>query len=80
MPGGWTIGGQEAKPKRSSMLLDQDVKIYSQISNDSDYKWWRNFNKASTLNTEVNNTQTEMNIDALGLDDTSELCKGKMNQ
>lgn len=58
-----------------------DSKIYTQNSQDSDFKRNRlNFNKAHTLNTDVNVTQTEMNIDALGLDDLPEgNLKGTMN-
>jgi hypothetical protein len=70
MPGGWTIGGimnsQDLKVKRQSILLEnsQDVKIYTSNSNDSDVKRnRRNINKASTLNTDVNTTQAEWNID-----------------
>lgn len=45
--------------------------MYSNNMNSTTENIWnKSFNKGSTLNTEANNTQTDMNIDMIGFDDS----------
>ena len=70
--GGWTMNSNEqGKGKLSSLLLDktQAPKIYT-TNLENEHQRNKGYNKASTLTTDANNTQTEMNIDMLGFDDS----------
>lgn len=54
-------------------MLDQTQmpKMYSNNMNSTTENIRnKSFNKGSTLNTEANNTQTDMNIDMIGFDDS----------